>query len=148
LSSNQLDTTICDKVCQWLSTGRWFSPGTPVYFYFFTPITQILFNIYLVTFLPQGPSSSEVSLWNSVTIYKSCFYPNKRQRKLMFIGYLKTNSKEKWYIWVTWRVIYKKQELLTLREHLRSPSVFLSTNITDYIQYISCYISTSGSKRK
>jgi hypothetical protein len=50
------------------------------------------------------------------------------------------------YIWVTWRVIYKKQELLTLREHLRSPSVFLSTNITDFIQYISCYISTSGSK--
>ena len=25
-----LDTTLCDKVCQWLVTGRWFSPGTPV----------------------------------------------------------------------------------------------------------------------
>ena len=24
-----LDTTLCDKVCLWLSTGRWFSPGTP-----------------------------------------------------------------------------------------------------------------------
>ena len=24
-------TTLCDKVCQWLSTGRWFSPGAPVY---------------------------------------------------------------------------------------------------------------------
>jgi hypothetical protein len=23
-------TTLCDKVCQWLATGRWFSPGTPV----------------------------------------------------------------------------------------------------------------------
>jgi hypothetical protein len=23
-------TTICDKVCQWLVAGRWFSPGTPV----------------------------------------------------------------------------------------------------------------------
>ena len=23
-------TTLCDKVCQWLVTGRWFSPGTPV----------------------------------------------------------------------------------------------------------------------
>jgi hypothetical protein len=22
--------TLCDKVCQWLSTGRWFSMGTPV----------------------------------------------------------------------------------------------------------------------
>ena len=25
-----LDTTLCDKVCQWLATGRWFSPVTPV----------------------------------------------------------------------------------------------------------------------
>ena len=25
-----LDTTLCDKVCLWLATGRWFSMGTPV----------------------------------------------------------------------------------------------------------------------
>ena len=25
-----LDTTLCDKVCQWLETCRWFSPGTLV----------------------------------------------------------------------------------------------------------------------
>jgi hypothetical protein len=25
-----LDTTLCDKVCQWFAIGRWFSPGTPV----------------------------------------------------------------------------------------------------------------------
>jgi hypothetical protein len=25
-----LDTTLCDKVCQWLAAGRWFSLGTPV----------------------------------------------------------------------------------------------------------------------
>ena len=24
------DAKLCDKVCQWLATGRWFSPGTPV----------------------------------------------------------------------------------------------------------------------
>ena len=23
-----LNTTLCDKVCQWLTIGRWFSPGT------------------------------------------------------------------------------------------------------------------------
>jgi hypothetical protein len=27
---NVVATTLCDKVCQWLATGRWFSPGTPV----------------------------------------------------------------------------------------------------------------------
>jgi hypothetical protein len=25
-----LDTTLCDKVCQSLAAGGWFSPGTPV----------------------------------------------------------------------------------------------------------------------
>ena len=25
-----LDTTVYDKVCQWLAAGQWFSPGTPV----------------------------------------------------------------------------------------------------------------------
>ena len=25
-----LDITLCDKVCQWLAAGGWFSPGTPV----------------------------------------------------------------------------------------------------------------------
>jgi hypothetical protein len=25
-------TTLCDKVCQWIATGRWFSPGPPVSF--------------------------------------------------------------------------------------------------------------------
>ena len=25
-----IDTTLCDKFCQWLATGRWFSLGTPV----------------------------------------------------------------------------------------------------------------------
>jgi hypothetical protein len=25
-----LDTTLCDKVCQWLATDQWFSSGTPV----------------------------------------------------------------------------------------------------------------------
>ena len=27
-----LDTTLCDKVCQWRAAVRWFSPGTPISF--------------------------------------------------------------------------------------------------------------------
>ena len=43
-------TTLCDKVCQWLTTGRWFSPGTPVYSYNKTDchnITEILLKVVL-----------------------------------------------------------------------------------------------------
>ena len=30
ISTRARCTTLCDQVCQWLTTGRWFSPGTPV----------------------------------------------------------------------------------------------------------------------
>jgi hypothetical protein len=45
-------TTLCDKVCQWLATGRWFSPGTPVSSTNKTDrhdITEILFKVALST---------------------------------------------------------------------------------------------------
>jgi hypothetical protein len=31
LSWYVLDTTLCDKVCQWFAAGLWFSPSTPVW---------------------------------------------------------------------------------------------------------------------
>jgi hypothetical protein len=30
VSLNPTHAKLCDKVCQWLTTGRWFSPGTSV----------------------------------------------------------------------------------------------------------------------
>ena len=45
-------TTLCDKVCQWLAAGRWFSPGTPVYSTNKTDrhdITEILLKVALST---------------------------------------------------------------------------------------------------
>jgi len=45
-----LDTTLCDKVCQWLVAGRWFSPGTLVFFTNKTnchDITEILLKVAL-----------------------------------------------------------------------------------------------------
>ena len=30
ISIRARSTKLCDKVCQWLATGRWFSQGTPV----------------------------------------------------------------------------------------------------------------------
>jgi hypothetical protein len=45
-----LDTTLCDKVCQWLATGRWFSPGTLVSFIneiYHHEITEIFLKVAL-----------------------------------------------------------------------------------------------------
>ena len=47
-----LDTTLCDKVYQWLATGRWFFPGTPFFSINKTDchdITEILLKVVLNT---------------------------------------------------------------------------------------------------
>jgi hypothetical protein len=46
-------TTLCDKVCQWIATGRWFSPKPPVSSTNRTDrhdITEILLKVALSTF--------------------------------------------------------------------------------------------------
>ena len=53
-------TTLCDNVCQWLVTVRWFSPGTPVSSNNKTgryDITEILLNVALNTIKQTKPIS-------------------------------------------------------------------------------------------
>ena len=52
-----LDTILCDKVCQWLATGSWFSQGTPVSSTNETDshdITEILLKVALSTIKPTN----------------------------------------------------------------------------------------------
>ena len=56
LGRGVLDTTLCDKVCQWLATCRWFCPGTPVSSTNKTDchdITEILLKVPLNTIPPE-----------------------------------------------------------------------------------------------
>jgi len=49
-----LNTTLCDKVCQWLAIGRWFSTGTPASFTNKTDlhdIAEILLKVALNTII-------------------------------------------------------------------------------------------------
>jgi hypothetical protein len=53
-----LDTTLCYKFCQWLATGRWYSPGTLVFFTTKTDrhdilVTERLLNVALNTINPK-----------------------------------------------------------------------------------------------
>jgi hypothetical protein len=58
-----LDKTLCDKVCQRLATGRWFSSGTPVSSCNKTDlhdITEILLKVALNTInLPKASKLTE-----------------------------------------------------------------------------------------
>jgi hypothetical protein len=54
-----LNTTLCDKICQWLAASRWFSPGTLVSSTNKTDhhnITEILFKV----------------AWNTITLNPFC----------------------------------------------------------------------------
>ena len=44
-----LDTTLCDKVCQWLPAGRWFSPVSSTNKTYHCNITEILLKVALNT---------------------------------------------------------------------------------------------------
>ena len=53
-----LDTTLCDRVCQLLVIGRWFSPGSPVSSTNTTDshdITEILLKVALNTINQTNP---------------------------------------------------------------------------------------------
>ena len=68
-----LDTTLCDKVCIWLATGRWFSQGTPVSSTNNTDrhdITEILLKVALNTINQTKPSFPWV---NAAFILLDCY---------------------------------------------------------------------------
>jgi hypothetical protein len=68
-------TTLCDKVCQWLATGRWFSPGLPV------------------PDLRQSYSSLFLSLCHNIPLLANLSFYNIEQ-KMVSISIL--NSQEFW----------------------------------------------------
>ena len=73
-----LDTTLCDKVCQWLAAGLWFSPGTPVSSTNKTDhhdIAEILVKVALK--IIRKPSlSKSLTLWPCVKINVIMFPKN------------------------------------------------------------------------
>ena len=64
-------TTLCDKVCQWLAAGRWFSPGPPVSFTNKTDrhdITEILLKVVLNT-IKKRNKQTVIAIWENKLIY-------------------------------------------------------------------------------
>ena len=70
-----LNTTLCDKICQWHVAGRWYSPGTPVSSTNKTnchDIAEILLKVALNTITPNPCINFYFRWWGTGTwIYKS-----------------------------------------------------------------------------
>jgi hypothetical protein len=70
-----LDTTLCDKICQWLATGRWFSLGTPVSSVNKTDrhdIAEILFKVALNTINESLTKVVYLCYMQLVSVYDFC----------------------------------------------------------------------------
>ena len=71
-----LDTTLCDKVCQWLVAGQWFSPCTPVSSTNKTAchgITEILLKVALNTIKQPKHFLGKVYLFWIMNIHQNVF---------------------------------------------------------------------------
>ena len=80
-------TTLCDKDCQWLETGRWFSPGTPVSSTNKTDrhdITEILLKVALDTFKQTNKKQTYV-LWQNCLYYISFRIDIRCYMKVFFV---------------------------------------------------------------
>jgi hypothetical protein len=97
-----LDTTLYDKVFQWLATGRWFSPGTPVSSTNKTgchDITEILLKVALNT-INQPTNHKNVDIYFNYSDYYLLEYLVKNHNEVdidhLFHSLRPTNIKMIW----------------------------------------------------
>ena len=101
--SHSGDTTLCDKVCQWLATGQWFSSGTPVSSTNKTDrhdITGILLKVELNTIKPNQTNTKGYVVVNRRNVYtiihvqwdNDCWVLQGRIQDFKLGGALKKNA--------------------------------------------------------
>jgi hypothetical protein len=80
-------TTLCDKVCQWLATGWWFSPGSPVSSTNKTDrhdITEILLKLALNTIKQTNNAKMYIHLY----IYCNKIHQSRQLVKKWYCKYI------------------------------------------------------------
>ena len=85
-----LDTTLCDKVCQWLAAGLWFSPGTLVSSTYKTDchdITEILLKVTL-NIITLTPTVISMNYWDFFKIHQNMQFICTNLNELLRIFFL------------------------------------------------------------
>ena len=117
----ELDTTLCDKVCQWLATYLWFSPGTPLSStnkIDLHNITEILLKVELNTILPSHINELAITgCFHVIDYISACFNPQtKNEIRLLYIYIVYGNVKfyhmlscmeTRIYIWCANSILFK-----------------------------------------
>jgi hypothetical protein len=70
-----LDTTLCDKICQWLATGRWFSPVSSTNKTDRTDITERLLKVVLNTIILNHQTNEHKV---AVSFIDSLLFPDRK----------------------------------------------------------------------
>ena len=85
-----LYTTLCDKVCQWLAVGQWFSPGTLV-----SSINKTDCHDIIEILLKPALNTITLTQYWYKTIYKFCFWEpwilsgKRYKRKMVYCNIFK-----------------------------------------------------------
>jgi hypothetical protein len=98
-----LDTTLCDQVCQWLATGRWFSPCTLLSSTNKTGrhnITEILLKVALNTIIQPKPTMLKYSINNDHEYITIGFVLKKVMKFVHSIIHLQHNLRSFLYIFL------------------------------------------------
>jgi len=98
-----LNTTLCDKVCQWLATDRWFFPDTPVSSTNKTFVYILLLEIQLW----GGEGWYPINQFNPVTFL--CLLEAKTWISMVFVMFnvLMWEVIVCWYWWNCWSSLSK-----------------------------------------
>ena len=113
-----LETTLCDKIWQWLAAGQWFSPGTPVSSTSKTDchdITEILLKMVLNTITIDSTIVMSVKIFESTLVSESV---NSALLMLMDSLILLKSNKLVIYFWCIDQTLTKVPTFLFRTEHL------------------------------
>ena len=104
ISIRARSTTLCDEVCQWLATGRWFSPNTPGSSINKTDrhdITEILLKVAL-----SNTKQTNVRRTSYSTYYKHSFIRSHPIIELLCYSHTtskrKVSTTKRCYFYITW----------------------------------------------
>jgi len=122
-----LDTTVCDKVCQWFAAGRWHSPSIPISFTNETDhhdITEILLKVALHTITQTLTFFSDLSLFDLPSFIQKLFGMNHNHTKRCI----------QWYL-INWGISTTRVWKIQIRIRIESKAIQASRKSLDIVHY-------------
>jgi hypothetical protein len=139
-------TTLCDNVCQWLATGRWFSPGPSVSSTNKTDrhdITEILLKVALNTIKQTKQHQNTTKRKKHLSLKRTNFVPCSDWLPKGIVTRLYKNKYCVYMLCVYWCVNYSKRTKSAHLSQNKSMSAFVPC--LGYSKYVYVFMRSNTS---